>query len=1406
MNVRDPFNIRGLNRDPIASWRPKRNTTHDSSGNTTTTLQSVIRTAAATAAAETAAAAELLREKASEVLLEAGASLLPVTTTNTDDNDSDTRTTEEDLGDDQEDMSSFSIPKNVPSFSNPQRQYEDRLWAAATNKNSKPGNILSGVQDIISGGNRAALPMYKDKPYIYPPGRGGCGGGGGFRPRRKRTLGLLLLAVAGLGAAGRLDTGWGWGRANWLKRRERVVEAMKLSWDAYERYAWESKSGKQMVPKGLGWIIIDSLDTLMLMNLTDRLSHAREWLAKDLTWEQDEYVNTFETTIRMLGGLLSAHYLSTTFPQLAPIADDDPGKPGEDLYLEKAKDLADRLMAAFDSPSGIPYASVNLKEFKGIISHADMGASSTAETTTLQLEFKYLAKLTGEKDFWDKAEKVIQLVDDNGAEDGLVPIFIFATTGKFHGENIRLGSRGDSYYEYLIKQYLQTNKKEPVYQEMWDEALQGVRKHLITYTEPSQFTIIGERPSGLKKEFSPKMDHLVCFMPGTIALAATGGLTEKEARGQPTWTDKNEADMQLARELMHTCWGMYKYMATGLAAEITYFNIPKEPLGASAPHKAPAEFDPDPEAEWRKDFDVKPQDSHNLQRPETVESLFYMWRITGEEKYRDWGWEMFKSFMNYTAVEDGGGFTSLSNANIIPPRTRDNMESFWLAETLKYFYLLFSPNDLLPLDKVVFNTEAHPFPRFDMGPLFSTGWKRKPRDEITSINMGSLRSGMGREFLSSYPEDDDSNSTSAHSHPPSHYVQNWVSSFRRDPGRRITPATVVHSVGSSNRSSTVVGVSRSNVSSSAGGGSGGEKDHHGGHFFDLHAANVNTANTMLSRELKGRHLQMIAIGGSIGTGLFVASGSTLTAGGPASMLLAYAFIGGMLYCTMQALGELAVAFPVAGSFSAYSTRFLDPALGFSMGWNYALQWLVCLPLEIIAASMTVNYWKKDAHRSVFVTIFLVAILVINLFGVKGYGEAEFIFSVLKVIAVIGFILLGIVINIGGFPDEGYIGGKYWYDPGAFNNGFKGFCTIFVTAAFAFTGIELVGLAAAEAVNPRKSLPTAIKQVFWRITLFYLISLTLVGLLVPYNHPDLLGAESFADASSSPFVIAIESAGIAILPGIMNAVILVAVVSVGNSAVFGSSRTLAALADQGQAPKILGYVDRRGRPLISILVASAFGLLGYLADLAQPTEVLNWLLAVTGLSSIFTWASICLAHIRFRNAWRIQGRSLSELSYLSQAGVAGSWIGFGFNVLVLIAHFWTAAWPIPPTLPDPDAVDDWTTAPEGGHREVPTSPTGNGIGVTINNTGDVVHNFFLQCSCVPVIIVFWAGYKVWYRTKIVKLEEIDLDTGRRRAGVVYFNDRGRSLPVFAVGKQELEREREREMRRMPRWKRVYRLLC
>jgi len=439
--------------------------------------------------------------------------------------------------------------------------------------------------------------------------------------------------------------------------------------------------------KGMGWIIVDALDTLMIMNLTSRLSHAREWMSTSLDYDQDNEVNTFETTIRMLGGLLSAHYLSTEFPEMAPLTDDDQGAPGEDLYLEKAADLADRIMGAFESDSGVPYASVNLKTSKGATSHADSGASSTAEAASLQLEFKYLASLTGEKNYWEKAEKVIQVIDDNGMEDGLLPIFIYATTGTFRGENIRLGSRGDSYYEYLIKQYLQTSGEQPIYQELWNQSLAGVRKHLITYSDPHHFTVLGERPDGLGGKLSGKMDHLVCFMPGTIALGATGGLTIEGAKKAGKWGEKEEDEMELAIELTKTCWGMYKIMATGLAPEITHFHLDENPHMEADGILASAPMSQDRDSKWKEDFIVKGNDQHNLQRPETVESLFYMWRITGNEMYREWGWEMFKSFVKYTAADDGAGFTSLSKANEIPPMLADNMESFWLVSffgTLKF--------------------------------------------------------------------------------------------------------------------------------------------------------------------------------------------------------------------------------------------------------------------------------------------------------------------------------------------------------------------------------------------------------------------------------------------------------------------------------------------------------------------------------------------------------------------------------------------------------------------------------------------------------------------------------------------------------------------------------------------------
>ena len=507
-----------------------------------------------------------------------------------------------------------------------------------------------------------------------------------------------------------------------------------------------SRKGRNMVEGGMGWIIVDSLDTAMMMNLTSQVARARKWIATSLSYTADHDVSTFETTIRMLGGLLSAQYLSTTFPHLAPQLDDDVNQPGEDLYIEKATDLADRLLGAYDTPTGIPYASVNLNTSQGIASPSDFGVSSTAEAATLQLEMKYLSKLTGEPIYWERSEHVLNAIDDQHPQDGLVPIYIQPVSGQFTGSNIRLGSRGDSYYEYLIKQFLQTSGGEPIYLDLWNEALDGIKKHLITYTTHASLTVLAERPTGLPHPLTPKMDHLVCFLPGTIALAVTNGSTVAEAKARlgSQWTSQHNENLRLAEELMKTCWGMYAVTPTGLAAEISYFKVDNPPRPYSPTIKSDDLID-DPTAPWREDYDIHPQDVHNLQRPETVESLFYMYHITQNPMYREWGWKMFSAFTEHTKLVDEltgriYSYTSLDTVMESPVKDRkkrDNMESFWLAETLKYFYLLFSETSELEmlgagLTTTVANTEAHFLPRFGIegSKVWKTGWERSPRAKV----------------------------------------------------------------------------------------------------------------------------------------------------------------------------------------------------------------------------------------------------------------------------------------------------------------------------------------------------------------------------------------------------------------------------------------------------------------------------------------------------------------------------------------------------------------------------------------------------------------------------------------------------------------------------------------------------
>ncbi|KAL7202572.1 hypothetical protein ACSBR1_034106 [Camellia fascicularis] len=493
--------------------------------------------------------------------------------------------------------------------------------------------------------------------------------------------------------------------SKWRARQQSVKNAFIHAWSGYKKYAMGydelmplSQRGVDSLG-GLGATVVDALDTAMIMGIDEVVSEAGSWIEKNLPERisQKGQVNLFETTIRVLGGLLSAYHLSGA----------EQGKnlihkgPKPIVYLENARNLADHLLIAFNSsPTVIPFSDVVLHDRTA--HPAPDGMSSTSEVSTLQLEFNYLSSLTGDPKYSIESMKVLEHLKTLPKVEGLVPIYISPQTGEFNGENIRLGSRGDSYYEYLIKVWLQQQDSKLTYlHDMYEEAMKGVRHLLVRKSVPNGLVFVGELPYGPNGAFSPKMDHLVCFLSGTLAIGATKGMTKEKAMNANLLTFEDLENLKLAESLAETCFEMYSVTSTGLAPEIAYFNT-----------EGHSEEGPDggnKSSKYVHDIIIKHADRHNLLRPETVESLFVLYRITGDLKYREWGWEIFKAFEKYTKVETGG-YTSLDDVTVLPPRRRDKMETFFLGETLKYLYLLFGDNNVIALDEFVFNSEAHPFP------------------------------------------------------------------------------------------------------------------------------------------------------------------------------------------------------------------------------------------------------------------------------------------------------------------------------------------------------------------------------------------------------------------------------------------------------------------------------------------------------------------------------------------------------------------------------------------------------------------------------------------------------------------------------------------------------------------------
>ncbi|KAF8580119.1 glycoside hydrolase family 47 protein [Ramaria rubella] len=490
-------------------------------------------------------------------------------------------------------------------------------------------------------------------------------------------------------------------------KRDAVVAAFKHAWGAYERDAFGhdeyhpiSRQGTNLSEAGgIGYTVVDSIDTMVLMGLHDEEQRAREWVEKRLDLNRDGDYNTFETTIRVLGGLLSAHYLTNA-----------------SIYLERAVELADRMMPVFDSPTGVPWSMVNLGQRKGIPDKDNNGLSSTAEAGTLQLEFKYLSYLTDDDSYWKAVEKVMNVMKKARVAPGLAPIFISPEQGQFVTSAIRLGSRGDSFYEYLLKQYLQTSRRETVYREMYDDAMTAIHNHLLKRSMSGNLLytseLIPERQPGgdLSWRLVPKQDHLVCFIGGSFMLGATDGAHVSRPPRTRELSGTQLRDWNTGVELIKTCMATHD-TKTRLSPEIVHFRLPSDPLSISTLATA----------DWyiKGAQGAVPYDARYILRPETVESLFIAYRLTGDEKYRNWGWEIFSAIEKYCRIPDGG-YAAILNVDAIPVEHEDKMETFLMSETLKYLFLLFSDSSVLPLDRVVFNTEAHPLPIFE--PHIRTGF------------------------------------------------------------------------------------------------------------------------------------------------------------------------------------------------------------------------------------------------------------------------------------------------------------------------------------------------------------------------------------------------------------------------------------------------------------------------------------------------------------------------------------------------------------------------------------------------------------------------------------------------------------------------------------------------------------
>ncbi|KAH8655985.1 arginine permease [Tricladium varicosporioides] len=476
----------------------------------------------------------------------------------------------------------------------------------------------------------------------------------------------------------------------------------------------------------------------------------------------------------------------------------------------------------------------------------------------------------------------------------------------------------------------------------------------------------------------------------------------------------------------------------------------------------------------------------------------------------------------------------------------------------------------------------------------------------------------------------------------------------------------------------------------------------------------------LSRSLKQRHIQMIALAGAIGTGLFLSLGGALQTGGPLGALLGYAFVGAVVCAVQFALGEVSALFPITGSFVRHAELIVDPALGFAVGWNVVYGTFLSVPSEISAALVLIEFWT-DKYPALWITLFILITFLVGIVFVGVYGEVEFYFAILKILLVVGVVIMGLVIDLGGVSGQERIGFRYWNNPGPFveylSSGswgqFLGFWAVMNNAVYSFAGVESLSVAAAETQNPRQNIPKACKRVFARVTILYLLSILIIGILVPSNDDGLNNYSG--NASQSPFVIAATRAGIKAVPSIINAIVLTSAWSASNQSLLTGTRILYGLALKKQAPQIFLRTTKYGIPYVCVIIQTAVATLAYMSLSNGALTVFYWFLDLTAAGTLVSWSVILINHIRLYQGLERQQIARQELPWSHGWTPYTSWAALVACLLFLLT---------------------------------------GGFSVFVKGNWDTA-TFISSYLDIPLVLVAYGGWKCFKRTKFIPLDEIPI---------------------------------------------------